>query len=295
MINEIFGEHYTGEETILFFPNEHFINQQDGNKCLRITDSSFKIVSLETKKYHCECQSTTDSSLLVRFFEYGAQIALDQGEVKENTLTVTFPHAAVLFLRCKTSTPNKMKIEMITPGGEVEYEVRVMKVPNYTLDNIFEKNLLFLLPFYIFSHEKKLEEYNTNQEKLEELKSEYKEIATRLEQLMETGKISAYTKNTIQEMSEKVLEHLAAKYEHVKEGVKSVMGGKILEYEAKTILNTGREEGAFLKSVNGVYNLIMKKNFTKEEAFDMLEVTKEDRDIISELIDKKIKESSIKT
>ncbi len=112
---------------------------------------------------------------------------------------------------------------------------------------------------------------------------------------METGKISAYTKNTIQEMSEKVLEHLAAKYKHVKEGVKSVMGGKILEYEAKTILNTGREESAFLKSVNGVYNLIMKKNFTKEEAFDMLEVTKEDRDIISELIDKKIKESSIKT
>ncbi len=49
VINEIFGEHYTGEETILFSPNEHFINQQDGNECLRITDSSFKIVSLETK------------------------------------------------------------------------------------------------------------------------------------------------------------------------------------------------------------------------------------------------------
>ena len=60
-----------------------------------------------------------------------------------------------------------MKIKMITPGGKVEYEVHVMKVPNYTLDNIFEKNLLFLLPFYIFSHEKKLEEYNTNQEKLD--------------------------------------------------------------------------------------------------------------------------------
>lgn len=120
MINEIFGEHYTGEETILFSPNEHFINQQDGNECLRITDSSFKIVSLETKKYHCECQSTTDSSLLVRFFEYGAQIALDQGEIKENTLIVIFPHTAVLFLRCKTNTPNKMKIKMVTLGGEVE-------------------------------------------------------------------------------------------------------------------------------------------------------------------------------
>ena len=29
VINEIFGESYTGEEEIQFFPNEHFIDQQD--------------------------------------------------------------------------------------------------------------------------------------------------------------------------------------------------------------------------------------------------------------------------
>lgn len=27
VINEIFGEHYTGEETIVFSPNEHFLNK----------------------------------------------------------------------------------------------------------------------------------------------------------------------------------------------------------------------------------------------------------------------------
>ena len=41
-------------------------------------------------------------------------------------------------------------------------------------------------------------------------------------------------------MSQKVLEHIAAKFDNVKKGVKSVMGGQILEYEAKTILNEGR-------------------------------------------------------
>ncbi len=30
VINEIFGEHYTGEETIVFSPNEHFLNKQEG-------------------------------------------------------------------------------------------------------------------------------------------------------------------------------------------------------------------------------------------------------------------------
>ncbi len=100
VINEIFGEHYTGGERILFSPNEHFLNQQDGAEQTRVTDSSFKIIGTTPKKYHLECQSSADSSMLIRFFEYDAQIALDEGELKENTLTVTFPHSAVLFLRC---------------------------------------------------------------------------------------------------------------------------------------------------------------------------------------------------
>ncbi|MCD8152567.1 MAG: hypothetical protein LUD71_05790, partial [Clostridiales bacterium] len=40
-----------------------------------------------------------------------------------------------------------------------------------------------------------------------------------------------------------VVEHLAARYETVKEGVRSVMGGKVLEYEAKTIYREGMEQG----------------------------------------------------
>lgn len=43
------------------------------------------------KKYHIECQSTTDGSMLVRFFEYDSQIALDDAVMdrrncKKNTL-----------------------------------------------------------------------------------------------------------------------------------------------------------------------------------------------------------------
>ena len=34
-----------------------------------------------------------------------------------------------------------------------------MKTQQYTLDEIFEKKLLFLIPFYIFTHESRFEEY----------------------------------------------------------------------------------------------------------------------------------------
>lgn len=44
VINEIFGKHYTGNEKVEFLPNEHFLNQQDGNEEKRISDTNFRII-----------------------------------------------------------------------------------------------------------------------------------------------------------------------------------------------------------------------------------------------------------
>lgn len=247
LINEVFGENYTGEEEIVFSANEHFINQQDGNEDKRTTDSNFKIIGKETKKYHLECQSGPDSSMLVRLFEYDTQIALDEGEIEGNILTVTFPHTAVLFLRCNQSTPDTMRIRMITPGGSVVYDIPVMKSKQYPLEEIFEKNLLFLIPFYIFSYENRFAEYERDEKKMGALEQEYEQIKNRLEELQNQGVVNEYTRRTIIEMSNKVVEHIASKFKRIREGVQSVMGGKVLEHEAKTIRNEGillgRKEG----------------------------------------------------
>ena len=64
---------------------------------------------------------------------------------------------------------------------------------------------------------------------------------------MSAGKINEYTKCTIVDMAGKVLEHIAQKYSNVREGVKSVMGGKVLEYEAKTI----KLEGGYFSPLLG--------------------------------------------
>ena len=42
----------------------------------------------------------------------------------------------------------------------------------YTLEEIFEKKLLFLIPFYIFTHESRFEEYNKDEEALLALSDE---------------------------------------------------------------------------------------------------------------------------
>ena len=100
-----------------------------------------------------------------------------------------------------------------------------------------------MIPFYIFSHETRFDEYEKDKAKLKLLQKEYEQIKNKLEGLLSQGAISEYTKCTIIDMSNKVLEHIAIKYNSVKEGVKAVMGGKVLEYEAKTIKREGIREG----------------------------------------------------
>ncbi len=71
VINEIFGEQYTGDEKIEFYPNEHFIDQQDAADQERITDTNFAIIGRTKKKYHLECESSPpDGRMTIRLFEY---------------------------------------------------------------------------------------------------------------------------------------------------------------------------------------------------------------------------------
>lgn len=243
VINEIFGETYTGEEEIRFFPNEHFIDQQDEADKERITDTNFTVFGKTPKKYHVECESSLpDGKITIRLFEYDAQIALDEGEVTEETLTVTFPNTAVLYLRTYKKTPDKMKYVIVTPGGTVQYDVPIMKVQTYSLDDIFEKDLLMLIPFYIFSHEKGFPEYNSNEEKLAELKAEYREILARLDGLEQQGVIGAFDKRTLIDLSGDVIHEIAQKYQNVQKGVGDMMRGALIETSARRLKNEAEKE-----------------------------------------------------
>lgn len=244
VINEIFGESFTGEEEIQFFPNEHFIDQKDEADKERITDTNFTVLGKTQKKYHIECESSLpDGKITIRLFEYDAHIALDEGEVTEETLTVTFPNTAVLYLRSYKKTPDKMKYVIITPGGTVQYDIPIMKVQTYSLDDLFEKRLLLLIPFYIFSHESNFPEYNSNEQKLKELKAEYQVILERLDALERQSVIGAFDKRTIIELSGDVIREIAKKYDNVQKGVGDMMSGALIETEARTILSQGISQG----------------------------------------------------
>ena len=50
-------------------------------------------------------------------------------------------------------------MEINISGERVHYNIPVLTIQTYMINKIFEKNLLFLIPFYIFSYERRFKEY----------------------------------------------------------------------------------------------------------------------------------------
>ena len=93
----------------------------------------------------------------------------------------------------------------------------------------------------------------------EQLKENYRYIRSRLDDLQRAGEIDDFVKNAICSMSNHVMALIAQKYENVRRGVEPIMGGKIIEYEAKTILNKGIEKGRLESAISTLNRYIRRK------------------------------------
>ena len=319
MVNEVFGEKYTGDEKVIFSPNEHFLNQQDGNTVRRITDTSFKIAGrilpgdslaiihtdsgTADSHYLLECESSaSNEGVLIRIFEYSAQIGLDQeSNLKNGKLTVRIPRSAVIFLRSNSNTPNEMEIVIVMESGRASSKVRVLKMADYGIDEIFEKKLFLLIPFYLFNFANRFKEIENDDGQIDQIKDVYKTIQERLNALVEEnekpntnryGTVDEFTRQLIIDMSKKVARNLAADYPKIREGVESIMGGQILDYEAKRIKNSGIEEG-FTQGLNqgltqGLTQVAERMILDGEPGEKILSYTALERDVI-DAIGKRIK------
>ena len=98
-------------------------------------------------------------------------------------------------------------------------------------------------PFYIFRFEKQFPKMKEHNQELDGLEKDYIRIKDEIGKLEESGQLDSYSKAALRNMIEKVVQNLARKDPAVQEGVKTIMGGKVLDYEAKRIKRSGIEEG----------------------------------------------------
>ena len=252
LINEAFHEKYESWEKVRVFHNEFFVGGSRQKE--RIADSH---IGIQDKRYHAECQSSTDGTIAIRIFEYDAQIAAESVKMEDGKTTFTFPYSALLYLRCPTNIARTMQVAFRVPNGSISYEIPILKVPEYTADEILRKELYFVIPFHIFAYEKELKRINDDHVRLSELLLVYKKFAGALQQRVKDGRLTEYERQVIRDMTVKVSDSLAVKCDHVKRGVEDIMGGAILELEVDKILNRGIDIGKVEGRMEGALSTLI--------------------------------------
>ena len=230
LINEVFGTSYPEDVKIIQKRNEH--QTQNGRV---ITDSHLLIAN---RIYHIECQSTDDSTMVIRMIEYDFAISLEQ---VHGRYRMYFPQSCVLYLR-GIKKRDTISVEIVMPNGNtVEYTVPVVQVQRFTCDDMLQKHLLFLLPYHVIKYEQE-KELDTDSEKWKELLDEYAKIEKYLEKnFLEKGNEKAY--RDMIELMIRIADYVFRDKEKVRKGFGDVMGGKVLELESDKLIQRGIEQG----------------------------------------------------
>ena len=244
-LNYAFNENYDNTAVITRFRNEHFIEHEDHTEEKKITDSHFEVMQNGiAKRYHLECESKPyDKSILIRIFEYDAQIAVDDAVTDRQKIKLRFPHSGLLMLRSNSGTPDDAEVVIETPQDSISYRIPIIKVSDFTIEELFEKRLFMLIPFYIFNYEKDLPDINGDSEKLIELTEFYRRIMGKLDELQAEGELSSFACGVIISLTHKVLYKLTMKQEAVQQKVGDIMGGKVLDLPIIRVYHDGLAEG----------------------------------------------------
>ena len=130
----MFGTSYAKTTEVTRLPEEY---QKLLSKV--IVDSCNQIDGLV---YHFECQSRKDGSMILRMVEYDFIIALSNSLRKNNKHELHFPRSCIIYLRSTKNTLDEETLKIkFADGQKIIYRVPVLKLKNFSIDEIFEKNL----------------------------------------------------------------------------------------------------------------------------------------------------------
>lgn len=175
LINEALGIHLPDDTPVANLANEIHSGQQEV-----ITDGQFLILD---NAYHFEFQSTEDEFMAYRMYRYDFMISIRLSKDQSGyAIQPKFPRSFVLYLRENKNRPKNLVIDMPNIGGK--YTVPVVCVAPYTKEEMLEKKLFLLLPFYIVRYEKDAKKLEQDLGKLNALVSEYEDILTKARRML---------------------------------------------------------------------------------------------------------------
>ena len=246
LVNEAFGEHFTDNAEVTLIPNDELMPAGEGTEVKKATDARFHISEIIDEKvertYNFECQAK-DEDISIRLAEYALGSALQGIESGEGAVWYEIPYSAVIYLRSSKNTPEKIHVTGHTPGGTVEYDCPVLKMSDYTIDSLFDKKLLLLVPFYFFNFESDFRKMEKDPESMGPVREMFEKVNRRLGEMVESGEVNDYQRQKIYTLIQRVADKLTVMYKNVRKGVEEIMGGVLIRSEEDEIYENGIKKG----------------------------------------------------
>ncbi len=238
VINEVFHTQYSMLDTIIQFKNEHVTNRTK-----LVTDSYLQIgcIRVADHQYHVECESRPGGRIDIRMLEYDFAIALENITKETGVTKIHFPNSCVLCLRQTENTKDKKSLCMeFADGTHAEYTVPIIKIQQYTKDEIFRKKLYFLLPFYVVRYERDLMLIENTSSKKRQFLEEFEEI---IDQLRSSSDLDAAEYCYLLDCIHRVASHILRKTPDLKERIDNIMDGKVLRLRTDVIIEQSLQKG----------------------------------------------------
>jgi len=252
------------EQLVISFINAGFgMNYDPATVSLRPTTTEYfrnfnatraDIVLFATEKetqrdlFHIEVQMVDDREMSIRMLKYGYNIGLAHQEESdaEGRRVLKFPHQMVIFLDDDPSIPDTVEVRIIFPDGqEVIYRVPTLKIRNYSITDLIDRELYLLLPFEIFKVRKMFEAANrarTDRAEKKDLATDVllrtaEDLVQEVERLYTEGRLDTPGKDAIVSSMGEIYYHMRTKYSLARE-----INTKV-DTMVKSIMEEAKKEG----------------------------------------------------
>ena len=228
LTNEAFGLKLPRDTRVVFLSELQTVRGADGKSRNRVMDTLVSFPQApglsEKVRFHFECESRA-GNIILRIVEYALMEGVKTAEKAEDgALDVYLPHSVIIYLNSTKNIPDKAEIRMHTPAGVIKYKVPAICLKRYSLEELFERELFILIPFYILRYRDKLAEIEADEAKIRKLSEEIREIERKLDEAAETGSLSLETADRIRESFRIVEGYLLKDSSKIKQEVKSMDG-----------------------------------------------------------------------
>lgn len=265
LVNEIFKADYEPDAEVVLLHNEFFFDFARGEKI--ITDAHFKITSKSGKStvYHLESQSNTDSSMSLRMAEYDLAIGMHNRIETDKEIIIKLPKSSVLWLR--GASPMK-RIVFELDGSRIAYTPTCIQMKTYTLDDIVNKKLYILLPFYQFNLEGMYDKYGKSPEDNARVIELINEVADKLE----NSDLNSFDMHALFEIMVNVFSMLAKNNAELKEEGEAIMGGRVMRLKIDDVVDQSKAES----KAESIKNLMETMKLTAQQAMAALKIPEAD-------------------